>query len=50
MNIRHYNFSNVVNFRDLGGYQTKDGKITQFGRIFRSDEPTSFEKKRNRNH
>ena len=26
------------NFRDLGGYQTEDGRIVQRGRLFRSDE------------
>ena len=27
----------AVNFRDLGGYRTTDGRMTRWGRVFRSD-------------
>jgi protein-tyrosine phosphatase len=30
-------FSGVLNFRDLGGYETNDGRHTRWGRLFRSD-------------
>jgi len=30
-------FSGVLNFRDLGGYETEDGRFTRWGRLFRSD-------------
>jgi len=33
----------VINFRDLGGYQTSDGRQVMWGRVFRSgqmDRPT----------
>jgi hypothetical protein len=30
-------FSGVFNFRDLGGYGTRDGRTTRWGRLFRSD-------------
>jgi protein-tyrosine phosphatase len=30
-------FSGVLNFRDLGGYETEDGRHTRWGRLFRSD-------------
>lgn len=30
-------FSGVLNFRDLGGYETEDGHHTRWGRLFRSD-------------
>ena len=30
-------FSGVLNFRDLGGYETDDGRHTRWGRLFRSD-------------
>lgn len=30
---------NVVNLRDLGGYLTKDNKVTKFNSIYRSDLP-----------
>jgi len=30
-------FTGVLNFRDLGGYETDDGRQTRWGRLFRSD-------------
>jgi protein-tyrosine phosphatase len=30
-------FTGVLNFRDLGGYETEDGRHTRWGRLFRSD-------------
>ncbi len=30
-------FREVLNFRDLGGYRTSDGRTTRWGRLFRSD-------------
>lgn len=35
---RYIQFESVLNFRDLGGYRTLDGKTTGWGRIFRSGE------------
>jgi protein-tyrosine phosphatase len=34
---RHLKFSGTKNFRDLGGYQTVDGRTVRWGRLFRSD-------------
>lgn len=33
---------NVKNLRDLGGYLTKDNKVTKFNSIYRSDLPKSM--------
>jgi protein-tyrosine phosphatase len=30
-------FTGVLNFRDLGGYRTHDGRTTRWGRLYRSD-------------
>lgn len=35
---RHIDFEAVLNFRDLGGYQTRDGRQVAWRRIFRSGE------------
>lgn len=35
---RHLPMAGGYNFRDLGGFRTKDGKYTQWGKIFRSDD------------
>lgn len=34
---RRVSLQGVVNFRDLGGYATADGRLTRWGQIFRSD-------------
>ena len=34
---RRIPFKGAVNFRDLGGYETMDGRRTKWGQIFRSD-------------
>ena len=35
---RHIPFESVFNFRDLGGYHTRDGRTVQWRRLFRSSE------------
>ncbi len=35
---RHLNFESVTNFRDLGGYRTRDGRTVAWRRLFRSGE------------
>jgi hypothetical protein len=35
--LRLVPFEGVLNFRDLGGYETSDGRRTRWGRLFRSD-------------
>lgn len=35
---RHLPMTGGYNFRDLGGFKTKDGKYTKWGRLFRSDD------------
>jgi protein tyrosine/serine phosphatase len=35
---RAVSFTNVFNFRDLGGYRTTDGRTTRWQRLFRSDD------------
>ena len=34
---RRVSLEGSVNFRDLGGYQTRDGTRTKWGQVFRSD-------------
>ena len=34
---RHLSFSGAKNFRDLGGYQTIDGRTVRWGMLYRSD-------------
>lgn len=41
--FRILHISNMTNLRDIGGYQTKDGKITRYGRVFRSDSLSNME-------
>lgn len=33
---------NVQNLRDLGGYLTKENKVTKFGKVYRSDLPNNM--------
>ncbi|MBC8157261.1 tyrosine-protein phosphatase [Armatimonadetes bacterium] len=39
MNARRILLKNVSNMRDLGGFATKEGQATQFGRFYRSNVP-----------
>ena len=39
---RHINFDSVPNFRDLGGYRTRDGRAVDSRRLFRSGELQSM--------
>ena len=34
---RHLNLAGASNFRDLGGYQTRDGRTVRWRQIFRSN-------------
>lgn len=36
---RRYQFDNIVNCRDLGGYPCRNGSVTQFGRLLRCGIP-----------
>jgi protein-tyrosine phosphatase len=38
MNKRHIKFDNIHNFRDIGGYETADGKKVKWGKIYRSGQ------------
>ena len=44
MYIRHINFKYISNMRDIGGYGTKDGRVTKFNRIYRSNFIKNLEK------
>jgi protein-tyrosine phosphatase len=35
--LRHIEFTNLCNFRDLGGYATRDGRTVQWQRLYRAD-------------
>ncbi|MCK2214152.1 tyrosine-protein phosphatase [Actinomadura sp. ATCC 31491] len=35
--IRHIEFANLCNFRDMGGYRTADGRAVQWQRLYRAD-------------
>lgn len=37
-NNRHIPFEEIINFRDLGGYQTRDGRTVAWRKVFRSGE------------
>jgi protein-tyrosine phosphatase len=39
---RHIIFENIPNFRDIGGYRTRDGRIVAWRRLFRSGEICSM--------
>lgn len=36
---RHIIFENIPNFRDIGGYRTRDGRTMAWRRVFRSGDP-----------
>ena len=38
MYSRHIDFERILNFRDLGGYRTEDGRAVAWRRLFRSGE------------
>ena len=40
---RYIDFENTVNFRDIGGLKTKDGKTVRWGKIYRSDNLSQLE-------
>ena len=39
---RQIEFENVINFRDIGGYRTRDGRTVAWRRVFRSGELRSM--------
>ena len=39
---RRIKVGQMLNLRDLGGYETEDGRITAWGKLFRSDLPTGL--------
>lgn len=42
---RNISFKKVVNFRDIGGLPTTEGKIVRWGKIFRSDNLSTLKEK-----
>jgi protein-tyrosine phosphatase len=42
---RHIDFDRIVNFRDIGGLKTRDGKTVKWGRIYRSDNLSELKSK-----
>lgn len=40
VSCRHMDLAGCMNFRDIGGYPTSDGKVTRWGLVFRSDALT----------
>ena len=42
---RHIYFENVLNFRDIGGLKTRDGKTVRWGNIYRSDNLSKLKNK-----
>ncbi len=43
MNIRHLNLKYISNMRDIGGYETKEGRVTKFNRLYRSNYVKNLE-------
>ncbi|MDR2954214.1 MAG: tyrosine-protein phosphatase [Prevotella sp.] len=41
---RHLPMSGGYNFRDLGGFRTKEGRYTKWGKLFRADELSNLTK------
>lgn len=41
-NIRRIKLPNLYNFRDLGGYETKEGGVTVWNRLYRCDCPSDL--------
>ena len=39
---RRIKVGQMLNLRDLGGYETEDGRITAWGKLFRSDLPSGL--------
>ena len=39
---RRIKVGQMLNVRDLGGYETEDGRITAWGKLFRSDLPSGL--------
>lgn len=42
-NTRRIKLPHLYNFRDLGGYEGENGRVTQFQRIYRSDCPAELD-------
>jgi len=41
---RHVNLQGAANFRDLGGYTTKDGHRVKWGKVYRSADISKLER------